>query len=325
MKLFTTITVSLMTMVLLLCQNVKAEEIEIKHADNLEASKKEILISGDVRIEYKDAKIEAPQGTIITDENGEQDKAIFSGRAKLKLNDRKLEADKITVSIKTKTIYAEGNTISELKDKKNKVIIISCDYQELHWSGENAKAYGNLTTIYEDTKVISDEAVIIYKNKKPEQAIFTSTDNLAHLEQPSNITNAKEFIFDIKTGNIEAFNNVNSTIWPDLEKKHSEQDPVNLFAEEVYIDNKTGTVIAKSNKGKVNVIYQTTNGESNEATMLRNKASNKPEKIVFKGNANVTQEDKQLTSEEVVFSFDDKKLTSNTKTNIRPKTTIFKK
>ncbi len=317
--------ISLLVTMLLLCQSSKAEEIRIKHADNLETSKKEIFISGNVKIEYKDAKIEAPQGTIITDENGEQDKAIFSGRAKLKLNDRKIEADKITVSIKTKTIYAEGNTISELKDKKNKSIIISCDFQELHWSGENAKAHGNLTTIYEDTKVISDEVVIIYKNKRPEQALFTSNDKLAHLEQTSNTTNAKEFIFDIKTGNVEAFNSVNSTIWTDSDKTHSEQDPVNLFAEEVYIDNNTGTVAAKSNKSKVNIIYQTTNGKSNEATMLRNKKTNKPEKIIFKGNADVIQEDKQLTSEEVVFNFNDQQLTSNTKTNIRPKTTIFKR
>ena len=95
-----------------------AEEIEIKHADSLQADKEHISIKGNVLINYKDAVIEAPEAYIETDSSGEQDKAIFTHRGKLKLKDRKLEADKITVSIKDKTIIAEGNTNSELKDKK---------------------------------------------------------------------------------------------------------------------------------------------------------------------------------------------------------------
>ena len=310
---------------LLIYQKAIAEEIEINHADFLEANKQQISIRGNVEIKYKGATIEAPEGTIITDDKGEQDKAVFIGRTKLKLNDRRLEADKITVSIKDKTIFAEGNTVSQLKDKKNNIITIACDYQELHWSGEDAKARGNIKTTYQETKVHSDECIIIYKNKKPEQAIFSSTEGLAHLEQPSNTTKAKEFVFDIATHNVEARNNVTSIIWPSPNENQKEQDPVNVSADEVYIDNGSGTVVAKSRKNKVNLSYQETRGESNEATMLRNKETNNPEKIIFKGNANVNQEDKQLTSEEVVFNFSDKKLTSNTTTNIRPKTVIFKK
>lgn len=311
--------------ILLACQKATAEEIEINHADFLEANKQQILIRGNVKIKYKGAIIEAPEGTITTNDKGEQDKAVFIGRTKLKLNDRRLEADKITVLIKDKTIYAEGNTISQLKDKKNNLITIACDYQELHWSGEDAKVRGNIKTIYQDTKVNSDEGIIIYKNKKPEQAIFSSNEGLAHLEQPSNTTKAKEFVFDIVTHNVEAFNNVTSLIWTNTDKDRREQDPVHVTADEVYIDNSTGTVVAKSNKNKVKLDYQETRGESNETTMLRNKETGNPEKIIFKGNANVNQEDKQLTSEEIVFNFSDKKLISNTTTNIRPKTVIFKK
>lgn len=312
----------------LLCFNAsssRAEEIEIKHADSLQADKQEITIKGNVIINYENAVVEAPEGKIETNSLGEHDKASFNGRAKLKLKDRKLEADKITIWVKDKVIYAEGNTISELKDKKSNLIKITSDYQELHWSGEDAKAKGNLKVIYQDTIVISDEAKILYKNKKAHQAEFLGYTKQAQLEQPTNSTFAKEFVFDLNTKNIWAIGNVNSKVWTDEKESKSKQDPVYLSAEELFIDNTTGTIIGRSKTSKVNLTYQETKGESTEATLLKEKSTGKPEKIIFTGNANVIQEDKQLSSEEVVFNFKDKKLTSNTKTKIRPKTKIFKK
>ena len=105
------------------------EEFEIKHADSLEADEAEINIQGNISIKYKDAIIEAPNGKINTDQEGKPNKAIFCNHAKIKLKDRKIEADKITVSIQEETIYAEGKTSSELKDKSNNIITITADYQ----------------------------------------------------------------------------------------------------------------------------------------------------------------------------------------------------
>lgn len=307
------------------CVFAKAlSSFEIKHADTLLADKNEITIDGNVVINYKDAVIEAPGGKIETDDEGQPQKAIFSGRTKLKLKDRRIEGDKITISLKEKIIYAEGNTISELKDKKNTPIIISSDYQKLSWSGEGAEAEGNIKTIYQDTEVTSEKAKIIYKSKKPNQAIFFSSHEQALLKQTNNKTYANEFVFDINTENIKATGEVKSTIWPDETKPPNKQDPVLLNTEDLSIDQDTGTITAKSDKKKVKLIYQDTRGESSKALLLRNKEDKKPEKIIFSGNANVTQTDKQISSEEVVFNFFDKKLTSNTKTNIRPKTLIFK-
>ena len=310
----------------IICWDVLAEDFQIKHADSLEADKEQIFIKGNVLINYKDAILEAPLGSIESDSNGEPSKAIFTGRAKLKLKDRKIEADKITISINNKTIYAEGNTISQLKDKKNNFIIINSDFQELYWNGEDANAMGNMKTSYIDTMVNSDEAKIIYKNKKPNQAVFYSNNNeSANLVQPTNITSAKEFIFDINTRDFEAIGNVISTIWPDKTKPAAEQDPILLNTDNLFIDNASGIITAKSkHNNKVKLSYQETKGESLETYLHRNKATGKPEKIIFKGNANVTQNDKELSSEEVIFNFADKKLTSNTQTNIRPKTVIFK-
>ncbi|OGI19491.1 MAG: hypothetical protein A3B68_04165 [Candidatus Melainabacteria bacterium RIFCSPHIGHO2_02_FULL_34_12] len=302
-----------------------AEEFEIKHADSLEAEKEKINIKGSVVINYKDSVIEAPECIIESNSKGEPEKAIFTGRAKLKLKDRILEGDKITVSIKDKVIIAEGNTLSKLKDKKNNDIEISADFQELHWSGEDANAKGNLKTIYQDTEVNSDEAKIIYKNKRPEQAVFLGKLKQANLEQPTSITFANEFTFDIDSKNIQGRGDVKSTIWPNQKLPREKQDPVHLNSEDLYIDQGSGIITAKSGIEKVNVDYQDTKGESREAYLIRDNKDGKPEKILFIGNANVSQIDKQITSEEVVFNFKDKKLTSNTKTNIRPKTIIFKK
>ncbi|MBI3590151.1 MAG: hypothetical protein HY094_02090 [Candidatus Melainabacteria bacterium] len=325
MKHLQLIFIFLLFSIFLFCEISPAEEIEIKHADLLQADKEQIQIMGNVIINYKEAIIEAPGGVIENDKDGEQNKAIFSGRAKLKLKDRMLEADKIEVSIKDKTIHAEGSTISKLKDKKNDWITIFSDYQELHWSGENANAKGNITTLYQDTKVTSDEVRIIYKSKKPSEAVFTGYIKPAHIEQPTNITSAEEFIVDLNTNDLWATGNVNSKVWANKKSKKSEQDLVYLNAEDLFIEKATGTVVAKSKAKKVLITYQETKGESTEATLLRDKATNNPERILFKGNANVAQEDKQISSEEVVFNFKDKKLTSNTRANIRPKTLIFKK
>lgn len=302
-----------------------AEDFDIKHADSLEADNQKITVMGNIIINYKDAVIEAPEGIVENDSEGQPDRAIFTGRAKLKLKDRRLEADKIILSIKNKTISAEGNTLSELKDKKNNSIIIYSDFQELLWSGENANAKGNLKTTYEDTKISSDTVKIIYKDKKPKEAVFSGTTQKSNLEQPSNITEAKEIIFNLTTHDIYSLGEVTSTIWPDKNIARDKQDPVLVNADELYINNETGTITAKDEKNKVKITYKETKGESNEGFLLKNKKSGKPEKILFKGNANVSQPDKQLSSEEVEFSFNNKKLTSNTKTSIRPKTIIYKK
>ncbi len=309
----------------LLKADATSEEFEIKHADSLEADEAQINVQGNILIKYKDAIIEAPDGKINTNQEGKPDNALFYNRAKIKLKDRKIEADKITVSIQDETIYAEGNTSSELKDKNNSSITITSDYQELHWNGENASAKGNIKTTYQDTKVTSDEAKIVYKNKKPYQAIFTGNTKPAYMEQENHKTFAREFIFDINTNDIYAKREVTSTIWPYKTKPKNKQNPISLNADELFIDHKTEEVSARSRSNRVKITYEDTKGESNEALLLRNKENKKPEKIIFKGNANVSQTDKELSSEEVVFNFNDKKLTSNTITNIRPKTLIFKK
>ncbi|OGI06767.1 MAG: hypothetical protein A3I68_08470 [Candidatus Melainabacteria bacterium RIFCSPLOWO2_02_FULL_35_15] len=302
-----------------------SEEFEIKHADSLEADGAQINVQGNILIKYKDAVIEAPEGRINTNQEGKPDNALFYSRAKIKLKDRKIEADKITVSIQDETIYAEGNTSSELKDKNNNLITITSDHQELHWNGENANAKGNIKTTYQDTKVISDEAKIIYKNKKPQQVIFTGSTKPAYMEQENHKTLAKELIFDINTNDIYAKGEVTSVIWPYKTKPKNKQNPISLNTDELFIDHKTGEVSAKGNLSRVKITYEDTKGESNEALLLRDEENKKPEKIIFKGNANVSQADKELSSEEVVFNFNDKKLTSNTITNKRPKTLIFKK
>ena len=314
------VVVSLLSFVLAI--NSHAEEFEIKHADSLEADQKEINIKGNVLINYKGAVIEAPQGKVETNDDGQAEKATFFGRAKLKLNDRKLEADNIIISIDKQLINAEGNTISELKDKKNNKLTIQADSQELLWSGENATASGNIKTIYQDTKVLSDKVTVIYKNKRPNEAVFLGSSKQSNLEQPTNITFAKEISFDLDTHNVLAKGNVKSTIWPDEKTPREKQDAVFLSSEELYIDNNTGITTAKGLNKKTDITYQETRGESNEAYLL--KKEQKPEKIIFKGKANVSQADKELSSEEVIFSFKDKKLTSNTTLKTRPKTLILK-
>ncbi len=305
--------------------NTATEDFEIKHADSLEADEEQISIKGNILIKYNNATIEALDGKIKTDQKGKPDKAQFYNRAKIRLKDRKIEADKITVSIAEKIIYAEGNSTSELKDKNNNLIIIISDYQELHWDGENANAKGNIRTSYQNTKITSDEAKIIYKNKKPVQAIFTGNTKQAHMEEENHETFAYEFVFDINSNDIYAKREVKSTIWPYKAKSKKEQNPISLNTDELFIDHKTGEVTAKGKTNRVKITYEDTKGESNEGLLLRDEQNKKPEKIVFKGNANVSQADKELSSEEVIFNFNNKKLTSNTITNVRPKTLIFKK
>ena len=302
-----------------------SEEFEIKHADLLEAGESQISVQGNILIKYKDAVIEALDGKIDTDKKGDPDKALFYNRAKIILKDRKIEADKITVSIQEETILAEGNSYSELKDKNNIPIIISSDQQQLHWSGENASAMGNVRTTYQDTVITADETRIIYKNKKPVQAIFIGNKKQAYLTQKNHETYAKELVFDITTNNIYAYKDVKSKIWPYEAKEKNEQNPIVLDTDELFLDHATGEAKAKGKTNKVKITYEDTNGESNEALLLRNEGNKKPEKIIFIGNADVNQADKELSSEEVIFNFNNKKLTSNTITNIRPKTLIFKK
>ena len=166
---------------------------------------------------------------------------------------------------------------------------------------------------------------MVYKNNKPYQAIFLSTTKQASFEQPNHLTFAKEFVFDIKTRDIIAKEQVTSTVWPYEDMNRDEQSAINLNTDELFIEDKTGTIIANKEENKVKLSYEDTDGKSNQAVLIRDKEDKKPEKIIFKGEADVTQLDKRLLSEEVVFKFAEKKLISNTTTKVRPKTLIFKK
>lgn len=302
---------------------MEKDKFELKHADTFEASEDKMTISGNLVIQYNDSLIEAPKGIIKNNTESQPSEAIFQGGVRLKDKDKTLDAKDITISLQSKAIYAYGNVVSKVKDKDGNLITISSDYQELHWDGTNSNAKGEVKTTYKDTTVKANEALFIYKEKKPEEAIFYGINDLASVSQPNNLTSAKSITFYLKNQNIHASGNVSTTIWPDDNKPNSEEDPVVLKTEELYIENEEGKVTAINHNDKVKLTYNETKGESTKVLLIREK-SKKPDKIIFIGNAVVSQPDKELISEEVVFNFKDKKLTSNTKTNIRPKTVIYK-
>ena len=302
----------------------ESKEFEIEHADTLEINENEIKIAGNVLIKFQDTIIEAPEAKIITNQNGNINKAVFLNRAKLSSQNKVIESDEIIVLFNTETIYAIGNSVSTINDKDNNPITIHADYQTLNWQGEGAYASGHINTLYVDTKITSDEAKIIYDQRKPSYAIFSGFQEQANLEQPNHKTKANRFIFDLNSKDINADGNVISTIWPYKSQSRTEQNPIFVNADKLLIEEETGEIKAEGTLNKVKLTYEDTKGESKKALLVKNQESKVPEKIIFNGNANVSQTDKELSSEEVIFNFNNKKLTSNTISDVRPKTLIFK-
>ena len=300
-----------------------AEGFEVKHADSLEVIENVINIKGDVVILYKNISIKAPSGTIVTSAKGDPETASFQGRVIVEMKDKKLDADTVTIAIKNKKIIAEGNTVSEIKDKNGEVIRTVADTQNFDEGGEGTKGSGNVITTYKDVTVTADEFIVVYKDKNPNEAIYYGINKHACLKEPATTTYAKSITFDINTKTIHASGEVASTIMPDKKDEQEKQDPVHVLADDVFIqENKE--VIAKGSSKKVKLTYQDTIGESLIAYLYNNKETGKPEQAVFHGSADVTQVDKRLISEEVIFNFANKTLISNTATNIRPKTIIYK-
>ena len=257
-------------------QEAYSQDFEIKHADSLEASENEILISGGILVTYETAVIMAEKAVIFSDADGKAEKAIFLGTSKIELNDRNIQADKITVYLNTKLISAEGNTTSKLINKDKTEILIKADYQELNWEGENTKAAGNIKTNYQDTEVLSDKAEIIYKGTKPDKAIFYSTNKSATLSQKNHLTRANAFTFDIATKDVTADENVESIIWPYTSQAKEQQNKISVTTDNLYLNHLSEEATAKSHKNKVKLTYEDTYGESNEAVLVRNKINKKP-------------------------------------------------
>lgn len=295
---------------------------ELNHADKLEAESGEIRATGHVIVHYDEATINSPACRIELNKDGEPEKAYFSENVQFSLDDRKIKAEEIIFSIPEKKLFATGNTISELKDKNNSIITIHADYQALDWKGKDASAKGNLKTTYQDLIITSDELLIIFKNEKPNQAIFYGLQKNASIKKPGSFITGNSVTFNIDDHNIQTSGDVTATVWTDEAKEKNEQDFVTLKSDDLYIDQNTEIITATGSKNKVKINYQETTGESFKAFLV--KQDGKPEKIIFKDNAIVSQPDKQLSSEEVIFNFSDKRLISNTKTEIRPKTIIFK-
>lgn len=71
-----------------------------------------LITSGNVRIHYKDYIASGPKATFIPDKNantGKPNKIVFLGRSSIKEGDRRIEADRIEMTIDPKNFTAEGN------------------------------------------------------------------------------------------------------------------------------------------------------------------------------------------------------------------------
>jgi lipopolysaccharide export system protein LptA len=76
-----------------------------------------ILGSGHVKVVYQDYIATGPKATIYTSGGANVDKIVFSGRAQIADNHRKVSADTITVSMNPKNFTAVGNVQTQFVQK----------------------------------------------------------------------------------------------------------------------------------------------------------------------------------------------------------------
>ncbi len=255
--------------------------------------------TGDVNVLMEGTQIKGPQADIKLDDKGEAENAVFKNRPTMTRtsgdNKHTVQAETLDMELKSGNMTATGKVVTNITGSKDGSVTIKSDSQIFDDKKNIMRAIGNVTITKDDIVGSSPEAIIFMKpDDTADKVLFI---NGAHLVQGDSEMHGQTITVKVDTEDIYAEKNTESIFYE--VDKNGNRNKTRVLAHLQEMDNKTGTLIAN---GNAVIYYADYIAKGPKATFY--KKSEKLDKIVLTGRAQVEDPDRRVTGDIVTITMD---------------------
>ncbi|MBR2386064.1 hypothetical protein IKA92_02055 [bacterium] len=286
-------------------------DIQSKH-QSIDVDKNKGVFTGDVQVQIGDVIVKSPKADLDLDPATKKPSIAtfienpysFQEKGSKK---HEIKAQIIKVSLLKKTLFASGNSQTIILEDREPVIILNADSQEYDTTTNIMKANGAVIINHTDLETISDKA----------EAYIDKTGDIRNVKLFGHVTMKQKG--NIIKGDKFSFKDLNSifTIEGNTSSDVVFEDGTKVFvkADTQQFDRRTNTMIAS---GHIQINYKDYVAQGPKAHMLVDKATNKPDKIIFTGRSKITQNDSTIEADRIELIIEPKgfKADGNVKTSI---------
>ena len=272
------------------------------------------IFEGNVRVKMDDINATAPKAEVFIDPKTKQlsDAVMYDQPYVVQIKQDKtneVKANILKMSLLNKKLKAEGNTQTTVTPNgaMKPTVIITADTQEYDTKTKTLTANGSVIIYYKDVETFSDSAVANLNQKGDLQKI-TLTGN-GRIKQKGSVITANKFIYDAVKEVAYGLGSAHSNVEMDGTR-------INVWSDrqEYY---KSSNIIQAS--GKVHVIYKDYDARGPKATVYPDKITNKPNEIVFIGRSTIIEQMRSIEADRIKMFINPKNFFAegNVKTVIR--------
>ncbi len=265
--------------------------------------------SGDVRVVYKDVRINTDLATLEMNAVGEPDVATFFNRPLAKRivepgpdvkfpGEDHLRANVIKILLAENIMRAEGDSISNIHTAAQSPVVIEAEIQEFDNVQKTVKATGSVQVDYEQTRIYSPLAMLwIDEQGRGKRVVFTGGSKAI---QEQSVINSEKLTILVESGNLLAENNVKTDV---KTESKSPDSPSRVFIESDFqqYDKASDTMLAS---GNVKILYGDYRAFGPKATFRMNDGA--VETIFITGRARIITDTRHVEADKIVITTDPK-------------------
>lgn len=252
------------------------------------------VFEGNVKVKMDDIQATSPRAEVKIDPKTKQlSEAIMYDHPYVvqvqQAKTNEIKANILNLSLLNKTIKGEGNTQTTVTDTGalKPTVIITADEQEYDTNTKTLFAKGNVIIYYNDVETFSDEAVANLNQKGDLQKI-TLTGH-GRLKQKESVITADKFIYDAVKEIAYALGSAHSDVDMDGTR-------INVWSTRQEYYKKSNIIQASEN---VHVTYKDYDAKGPKATVYPDKITNKPNEIVFIGRSTITEQLRSIEADRI--------------------------
>lgn len=285
----------------------------------IEAAKQQINVdankgffSGDVKVTVGDVVVKSPRAELELEPKSKKPSlaVFFDNPYAFQDKDNKkheIKANIIKVSLINKTLRAEGNTQSIMMKDRQPLVTITSNSQEYNTVTKLMKADGSVIVHYGDVETFSDSANAII-DKGGDIKNLKLIGNVV-MKEKSNVLKGNKFEYKPAQEEYQMSGNTSTDV--------TFEDGSRLFVQARYqqYNKKTDNIIAG---GNVRIKFKDYFATGPKAQVFIDKATQKPNKVVFTGRSKITQNSNTVEADVITMTMNPKEFnaTGNVKTSI---------
>lgn len=270
------------------------------------------FFSGDVKVKVGDVTVKSPRAELDLEPKSKKPSlaVFFDNPYAFQNKDNKkheIKANIMKVSLINKTLRAEGNTQSIMMKDRQPLIMINSDSQEYDTNTKVMRADGSVIVHYQDVETFSNSASAII-DKNGEVQNLKLTGNVV-MKEKSNVLKGNKFEYKPAMQEYQMSGNTSTDV--------TFEDGSRLYVTARFqqYNRNTNNIIAG---GNVCIKFKDYTAVGPKAQVFIDKATQKPNKVVFTGRSKITQGASTVEADVITMTMNPKEFnaTGNVKTSI---------